>query len=156
MMEEVEPGRGFLGGAIGKEPACWCWRHRVTGSIPGSGRSPRGGHGNPLQYSCLGNPMDRGAWWATVHSITKSWRWLNNMHACWNDCVFFFQFQKKISKIFFCWYGVPYWWFAYVEPSLRPWGESSLIMVYEKGFCICFSNILLKIFAFILIKDIGL
>ena len=35
--------------------------------IPGSGRSPRGGNGNPLQYSCLGSPMDRGAWWATVH-----------------------------------------------------------------------------------------
>ena len=42
------------------------------GSIPGSGRSPGGGHGNPLQYSCLENPMDRGAWWATVHAISKS------------------------------------------------------------------------------------
>ena len=45
---------------------------RDTGSIPGSGRSPGGGHGNPLQDSCLGNPMDRGAWWATVHGVTKS------------------------------------------------------------------------------------
>ena len=42
------------------------------GSIPGSGRSPGGGHGNPLQYSCLENPMDRGAWQATVYRITKS------------------------------------------------------------------------------------
>ena len=41
--------------------------------IPGLGRSPGGGHGNPLQYSCLENPMDRGAWWATVHGIAKSW-----------------------------------------------------------------------------------
>ena len=40
-------------------------------SIPGSGRSPREGHGNPLQYSCLGNPMDRGAWWATVHGVAE-------------------------------------------------------------------------------------
>ena len=40
---------------------------RVMGSIHGSGRSPGEGHGNPLQYSCLENPMDRGAWWATVH-----------------------------------------------------------------------------------------
>ena len=40
-------------------------------SIPGSGRSPEGGHGNPLQYSCLENSMDRGAWWATVHGVTK-------------------------------------------------------------------------------------
>ena len=49
---------------------------RDAGSIPGSGRSPGGGHGNPLQYSCLENPMDRGAWQATVHSGTQSWTWL--------------------------------------------------------------------------------
>ena len=42
---------------------------RNTASIPGSGRSPAEGHGNPLQYSCLENPMDRGAWWATVHGV---------------------------------------------------------------------------------------
>ena len=41
--------------------------------IPGLGRSPGKGHGNPLQYSCLENPMDREAWWATVHGVTKSW-----------------------------------------------------------------------------------
>ena len=45
---------------------------RDTGLIPGLGRSPGGGHGNPLQYSCLENPMDRGAWRATVHGVTKS------------------------------------------------------------------------------------
>ena len=44
-----------------------------AGSIPGSGRSPGGRNDNPLQYSCLGNPMDRGAWQATVHRIAKSW-----------------------------------------------------------------------------------
>ena len=43
------------------------------GSVSGWGRSPGGGHGNPLQYSCLENPMDRGAWWATVHRVAKSW-----------------------------------------------------------------------------------
>ena len=42
-----------------------------AGSIPGLGRSPREGNGNPLQYSCLRNPMDRGAWWAIVHGITR-------------------------------------------------------------------------------------
>ena len=42
-----------------------------AGSIPGSGRSPGEGNDNPLQYSCLGNPMDRGAWWATVRGVTK-------------------------------------------------------------------------------------
>ena len=45
---------------------------RDMGLIPGLGRSPRGGHGNPLQYSCLENPMDRGAWRATVHGVAKS------------------------------------------------------------------------------------
>ena len=48
-----------------------------TGLIPGSGRSPGGGHGNPLQYSCLKNSIDRGAWQATVHGISKSWTQLN-------------------------------------------------------------------------------
>ena len=46
---------------------------RDMGLIPGSGRSPGGGHGNPLQYSCLENPLDRGAWQAVVHRVTKNW-----------------------------------------------------------------------------------
>ena len=53
---------------------------RDAGSIPGSGRSPRGGHGNPLQSSCLQNPMDRGAWWDAVQGVAKSWtrlKWLS-------------------------------------------------------------------------------
>ena len=45
---------------------------RNMGSIPGSGRSPGGGHSNPLQYSCLENHMDRGTWWVTVHGVTES------------------------------------------------------------------------------------
>ena len=44
---------------------------RNSGSIPGLGRFPGGGNGNPLQYSCLGNPLDRGAWWATVHGVAE-------------------------------------------------------------------------------------
>ena len=48
-----------------------------AGSIPGSGKSPGGGNGNPLQYSCLENIMDRGAWWATVHRVSKNWTWLS-------------------------------------------------------------------------------
>ena len=50
---------------------------RDTVSIPGSGKSPGEGNGNPLQYSCLGNSMDRGAWWAMVHGIAKSWTQLS-------------------------------------------------------------------------------
>ena len=60
---------GFPGGSDGKESSC---NAGGPGSIPGSGRSPGEGNGNPLQYSCLGNPMDRAAWWATVHGVTKS------------------------------------------------------------------------------------
>ena len=49
-----------------------------AGSILGMGRCPGGGNSNPLQYSCLGNPKDRGAWWATVHGVAKSWKQLSN------------------------------------------------------------------------------
>ena len=60
---------GFPGGSDSKESAC---NAGGPSSIPGSGRSPREGNGNPLQYSCLENSMDRGAWWATAHGVTKS------------------------------------------------------------------------------------
>ena len=55
-----------------------------AGSITGSGKSPGGGYGNTLQYSCLENPMDRGAWWATVHRFTKSLTRLKRLstHTC--------------------------------------------------------------------------
>ena len=62
---------GFPGGSDGKESAC---NVGDLGLIPGLRRSPGGGHGNSLQYSCLENPMDRGAWWVTVHVVTKSRR----------------------------------------------------------------------------------
>ena len=61
---------GFCGGSDYKESVC---NAGDLNSIPGSGRSPGGGHGNPLQYSCLENSMDRGAWWTTVHRVIKSW-----------------------------------------------------------------------------------
>ena len=64
--------QSFPGGTSGKEPACQCRRLRDTGLISGSGRSPGEGNGNPLQYSCLKNPMDRGASWDTVHGVTLS------------------------------------------------------------------------------------
>ena len=60
---------GFPGGSEGKASAC---NAGDPGSIPGLGRSPGEGNGNPLQYYCLENPMDRGAWWATVHGVAKS------------------------------------------------------------------------------------
>ena len=51
---------------------------QTLGSVPGSGRSPEGGHGNPLKYSCLENPLDREAWRATVHGVAKSWTQLSD------------------------------------------------------------------------------
>ena len=63
---------GFPGMLVVKNLSANAGDIRDVGSIPGSGRSPGGGHGNPLQYSCLENPMDRGDWWATVHRVTKS------------------------------------------------------------------------------------
>ena len=59
----------FPRSSFGKEPAC---NAEDLGSVPGSGRSPGEGNGNPLQYSCLGNPMDRGAWQAAVYGVAKS------------------------------------------------------------------------------------
>ena len=64
--------QGFLGGTRGKNLPANAGNIRDMGSIPGLGRSPREGHGNPLQYSCLENPQNRGTWWATVHRIAKS------------------------------------------------------------------------------------
>ena len=63
--------RSFQLALVVKNPPANAGDLRDTGSIPGSGRCPEGGHGNPLQYSCLENPMDRGAWWATVHGVTE-------------------------------------------------------------------------------------
>ena len=60
---------GFPGGSDSKASAC---NAGDLGLIPGLGRSPGEGNGNPLQYSCLENPMDGGAWWATVHGVAKS------------------------------------------------------------------------------------
>ena len=60
---------GFPGGSDSKESAC---NAGDLGLIPGSGRFPGEGNGNPLQYSCLENSMDRGAWWATVYAVTES------------------------------------------------------------------------------------
>ena len=65
---------------------------RDVGSILGSGRSPGEGHGSPLQYSCLENPMDRGAWWAIVHGVAKSRTRLS-------DVTFTFTFLTSYSSL---------------------------------------------------------
>ena len=67
---------GFPGNSLDKESICNVGHASL---LPGLKRSPGGGHGNPLQYSCLENPMDRGAWWATVQGVTKSWTRLKRL-----------------------------------------------------------------------------
>ena len=63
---------GFPGGLVVMNPPADAGATGDMGSIPGSGRSPGGGNGNPLQYSCLENPRDRGAWWTMVHRAAES------------------------------------------------------------------------------------
>ena len=75
--------KDFPGGASGKDPACQCRSHTRCRVNLWVRKIPGGRHDNPLHYSCLENPMDRGAWWATIHRVTKSQRqlkWLR-MHA---------------------------------------------------------------------------
>ena len=78
----------FPDGSEGKASAC---NVGDLGSIPGLGRSPGEGNGNPLQYSCLENPTDRGAWWATVYGVTKSQTQLSDFTSLhfWPQIIFF-------------------------------------------------------------------
>ena len=95
---------GFPRWHSGKEPACNAGVIRDTDSIPGWGRSPGGGHGSPVQYSCLENPTDRGAWWATDHGVTKNQtqlKWLR-IHAMqpWTF-LSLFSFHPVFAKVNF-------------------------------------------------------
>ena len=82
---------GFHDDSGGKESACNAGNSEDVGSAPGSGRSPGEGNGNPLQYSCLGNPMDRGAWRAIVCGVVKGQTLLSDYHFhfhCWAVSLF--------------------------------------------------------------------
>ena len=124
---------GFPGGSDGKESAC---NAGEPGSIPGSGRSPEEGHGNPLQYSCLENPMDRGAWRATVQGISKSQtqlKWLTLSHTFTCAYIFFVYFAEGfIESNKYIWNAtLPNWWAIFKNPlSCLPhsWG-------YGLGLC---------------------
>ena len=69
---------------------------RDAGLIPGSGRSPGGEHGNPLQYSWLETPMDRGDWWDTVHRVAKSWTWLKWLSTVHVNYIFQIKKEKNL------------------------------------------------------------
>ena len=81
---------GFPGGSEDKASAC---NAGDPGSIPGLGRSPGEGHGNPLQYSCQENPVDRGAWWATVDGVAKSRTRLSDF------TIFLSFFMHSVSSV---------------------------------------------------------
>ena len=92
-MKEFHKSVGFPGGSDGKESACSVGD---PGSIPGSGRSPGEGNGHPLQYSCLENPTDGGAWRATVHGVTDSrTRPSAFTHLHFTNLYFLMQFYTK-------------------------------------------------------------
>ena len=106
--------------------------------IPGSGRSPGEGLSNPLQYSCLENFMDRGAWWAMVHRVAKSWTWLKrlSMHACKNV-------NKHYSSVFSIFGALCKWnhticafVFVFFHWTLSSWNSPGTACVVM----ICFSH----------------
>ena len=102
-----------------------------TGSIPGSGRSPGEGNGDPLQYSCLKNPVDRGAWWATVHGTEKSWAWLS-------DWAFWEVSFKKEHVLF--------------ERNLRKFNLLLLLLIFKSwGHLICDIKIFPLLFIFLML-----
>ena len=71
----------------GSEVKMSAWNAGDLGSIPGSGRSPGEGNGTPLQYSCVENPMEGGAWWATVHGVAKSQTRLSDFTFTFDDYI---------------------------------------------------------------------
>ena len=100
-------GSGFSGGSDGKESAC---NAGDPGSIPGAGRSSGEGNGYPLQYSCLENSVDRGAWQATVHGVVES-------QTHWATDPFTFSCQRCNSFCDYHWYRFPKW--CYGSPPLK-------------------------------------
>ena len=91
---------GFPGGTSGKEPTCQFVRNvRNMGSIPEFGRLLGG---SPLQYSYLEDPMDRGAWWAMVHRVTKSWTQLKRLSIHARTIVYFYQLLLVCKSCLLC------------------------------------------------------
>ena len=115
---ESSESKGFPHSSVGKESA---YNAEDLGSIPGSGRPSGEGNGNPLQYSCLENPMDRGAWWAKVHGatrvrhdlVTKTNQWskmenilFNSFWWKWKMCLLFLLKEHISQTTYFVFYSI--------------------------------------------------
>ena len=118
----------LIGGSVCKESAN-AGDTGVTALIAGSGRFSGNGYGSPLQYSFLGNPMDGGSWWATVHGVTKSRTWLKRL----STHAFTFGDQKLLVAVIFLvyWYGRRYFHLTVPFPNsstmtIEQWASNSL------------------------------
>ena len=123
--------------------------------IPGLGRSPGEGNSNPLQYSCLENPMDREAWWSVVHGVAKSWTWLSNctctlipgkynwiskvmqlyihIYVCvWIDTLFHYRLLQGIEYSFLCYSIDPHYLFYTCTMFLKWTSNYTPIKINEK------------------------
>ena len=89
--------KGFPSGTSSKEPDCYAGAAGDGGLIPGLGRFPGGGHGNPLQYSCLENLMDRRVWQGMVHRVAKSWTRLKRLSMHAHEC----KIHSDVRKLSF-------------------------------------------------------
>ena len=153
---------GFPGGSVVKYPPANGGDAGDMGLIPGLERSSGGGNDNPLQYSCLGNPMGREAWWATVHGIAKSWTQLSKwVHAkrllivwarIWNqsrgfpgglgwvEWPWWWTFQRMISQVKGCTEGEEYFTpTVHMPPTL--YIIQSLIMSFLVNYLLCVDRV---------------
>ena len=123
--------KDVLGSASGKEPACQCKRCLRPGSIPGSGRTPGVGQGNPLQYSCLQNSTDKGAWSGTIHRVSKSQilKWHSIHTHTWNksNVVVVYSLHCLIwlanilLRIFWIYVHEKYWSIIFLSCDVFTW-----------------------------------
>ena len=126
---------GFPSGLDGKEFVCNAGDPSL---IPGLGRSPGEGNGYSFQFSCMGNPMDRGAWWATVHGITKSRIWPSDQHIFLN-ILFLYGLSQDSEYSFLCYIVGPYYLFIlYIILCVKPFKRNYLCIFHTILFLILF------------------